>query len=101
MREDRCPQLSVPIDRELKARLEAAAAARDRLIADLEKSVAAREARMLNELGEAQLVAREKAAEAKLTEAKALMADYNNDKHAAAIYLRQCSERDAAEQSAA
>jgi hypothetical protein len=101
MREDRCPQLSVPIDRELKARLEAAAAARDRLIADLEKSVAAREARLLNELGEAQLVAREKAAEAKLTEAKALMADYNNDKHAAAIYLRQCSERDAAEQSAA
>jgi hypothetical protein len=26
MREDRCPQLSVPIDAELKARLEAAAA---------------------------------------------------------------------------
>ena len=30
MREDRCPQLSVPIDAELKARLEAAAAREDR-----------------------------------------------------------------------
>jgi hypothetical protein len=73
---------------------------RHRLIADLEKSVAAREARLLNELSEGQLLAREKAADAKLTEAKALMADYNNDKHAAAIYLRQCTEREQAEVAA-
>jgi len=33
MREDRCPQLSVPIDAELKARLEAAAAREDRPLA--------------------------------------------------------------------
>jgi Ribbon-helix-helix protein, copG family len=35
MREDRCPQLSVPIDAELKARLEAAAAREDRPVASL------------------------------------------------------------------
>ena len=33
MREDRCPQLSVPIDAELKRRLEAAAAREDRPVA--------------------------------------------------------------------
>jgi hypothetical protein len=33
MREDRCPQLSVPIDAALKARLEAAAAREDRPVA--------------------------------------------------------------------
>ena len=35
MREDRGPQLSVPIDAELKARLEAAAAREDRMVASL------------------------------------------------------------------
>jgi hypothetical protein len=33
MREDRCPQLSVPIDAEFKARLEQAAAREDRPVA--------------------------------------------------------------------
>jgi hypothetical protein len=74
---------------------------RHKAIADLERSVAAREVRLLNELSEGQLLKREKAAAEKLQQAEQLMADYNNEKHAAAIYLRQCSERDAAEQSEA
>ena len=39
MREDRCPQLSVPIDAELKARLEAAAAREDRPVASLARRI--------------------------------------------------------------
>ena len=39
MREDRCPQLSVPIDAELKARLEAAAAREDRPVASLVRRI--------------------------------------------------------------
>jgi hypothetical protein len=74
---------------------------RHRLIADLEKSVAGRELRLLNELGEAQLIKREKIANEKLKQAEELMASYDNEKHAAAIYLRQCSEREKAERSEA
>jgi hypothetical protein len=70
-----------------------------RLTEQMERSIAVRE-RKLKELGEPELVAREKAVEAKLAEAKDLMSRYDNDKHAAAIYLRQRSEREAAEQSA-
>jgi hypothetical protein len=51
-------------------------------VAQMERSISERE-RKLKELGEPELVAREKAAEAKLAEAKALLAEYNNDKHAA------------------
>jgi hypothetical protein len=39
MREDRCPQLSVPIDAELKARLEAAAAREDRPVASFVRRI--------------------------------------------------------------
>ena len=39
MREDCCPQLSVPIDAELKARLEAAAAREDRPVASLVRRI--------------------------------------------------------------
>ena len=39
MREDRGPQLSVPIDAELKARLEAAAAREDRPVASLVRRI--------------------------------------------------------------
>jgi hypothetical protein len=42
MREDRCPQLSVPIDAELKARLEAAAVREDRLVASLVRRIIGR-----------------------------------------------------------
>jgi hypothetical protein len=63
--------------------------------------VAAREVRLLNELGEAALIKREKIAAEKLQQAEELMADYNNEKHAAAIYLRQCAEREKAERSEA
>jgi hypothetical protein len=74
---------------------------RRREIADFEKSIVLREARLLNELGEAQLLAREKAAEAKLAEAKELMADYDKQKHAAAININQLIEHDRAELAAA
>jgi hypothetical protein len=72
---------------------------RQKLISDLERSVAAREAKLV-ELGEAKFLEREQAAADKLKRAEELMASYNHDKHEAAIYLRQCSEREAAEQSA-
>jgi len=39
MREDRCPQLSVPIDAKLKARLEAAAAREDRPVASFVRRI--------------------------------------------------------------
>ena len=39
MREDRCPQLSVPIDAELMARLEAAAAREDRPVASFVRRI--------------------------------------------------------------
>jgi hypothetical protein len=66
---------------------------------ELEANISRREARLV-ELGEPQLVAREQAAEAKLAEAKALMATYNNDRHAAAIALTQINEREKREQAA-
>jgi hypothetical protein len=68
----------------------------------LEKSLAARE-QHLRELGEAELIAREQAAEAKLAEAKALLAEYHNDRHAAARALIAINEREKAarEQAAA
>ena len=46
---------------------------RHRLIADLEPSVQQREARLLNELGEAELIKREKIANEKLKQAEELM----------------------------
>jgi hypothetical protein len=59
--------------------------------------------RKLKELGEPALVAREKAADAKLKAAQELLASYDKDKHAAAISLNQINERERAEreQSAA
>ena len=76
-------------------------AARDRRdIAEAEAAISRRELR-LAQLNEAKLVEREKAVAAKLAEAKALLATYSNDKHAAAIALQQINEREQAEQSAA
>jgi hypothetical protein len=66
-----------------------------RLIEQTEKSVAAREQR-LAQLNEAELVAREQAVEQKLAEAKALLAEYRNDKHEAAKYLLASRDREAA-----
>jgi hypothetical protein len=78
-------------------------AARDRRdIAEAEAAISRRELR-LAQLNEADLVAREQAAAAKLAEAKALLATYSNDRHAAAIALQQIDARERAEreQSAA
>jgi hypothetical protein len=71
-----------------------------RIMEQTERSLAARE-RKLKELGDPELVAREKAAEAKLTEAKALLSQYSADRHAAAIALQQINEREQAERSEA
>jgi hypothetical protein len=66
----------------------------------LEKSIAARERRLV-ELGEPKLIEREKAAEAKLKEAQAVMKDYNATRHGAAKALVEINEREKREQSAA
>jgi hypothetical protein len=99
---DEAAELNATADRKLRDGNYALGQARhtQAIVAQMERSISERE-RKLKELGEPELVAREQAAEAKLAEAKALMATYSNDKHAAAIYLRQCSEREAAEQPVA
>jgi hypothetical protein len=72
-------------------------AARDRRdIAEAEAAISRRE-RRLAQLNEAALVEREKAAEAKLVEAKALMARYDNDRHAAMLSLQSIDARERAE----
>ena len=73
---------------------------RYREMAQLERNIAARE-QHLQQLGEARLLERERVADDKLKQAQELMASYNRDKHAAAIYLRQEAERDKAKRSAA
>ena len=78
-------------------------AARDRRdIAEAEAAISRREAR-LAQLNEGKLVEREQAAAKALADAKALLATYNNDKHAAALALKAIDERERAEreQSAA
>jgi hypothetical protein len=57
---------------------------RRREIAEIEKSVAERE-RRLAQLNETDFIAREKAAEQKLAEAKALLAEFNNTRHEARL----------------
>jgi hypothetical protein len=76
--------------------------ARHRLdtVAQMERSIAAREQK-LKELGEPEFVAREQAAAEKLKQAEELMADYDKEKHAAAINLNQSFERDKREREAA
>jgi hypothetical protein len=70
-----------------------------RLTEQMERSIAMRE-QHLQQLGEAELVAREKAAEQKLAEAQELMQAYNADKHGAAIALQQIDAREKREQAA-
>jgi len=65
-----------------------------RLMEQTEKLITEREQRLL-QLGEPQLVEREQAAEQKLAEAKALLAEYRNDKHEAAKYLLASRDREA------
>lgn len=95
---DEAAELNATADRKLRDGNYALGQARHRLdtVTQMERSIAAREQK-LKELGEPELVAREQAAEAKLKQARELMAAYSADKHSAAIYLRQCSEREAAE----
>jgi hypothetical protein len=99
---DEAAELNATADRKLRDGNYALGQARHRLdtVAQMERSIAAREQK-LKELGEPELVAREKAAEAKLAEAKALMADYDAAKHGAAIALVQINEREKAERSEA
>jgi hypothetical protein len=71
-----------------------------RTMEQLDASIRRREQK-LKELGEPEFVAREKAADDKLKEAKALLAQYHADRHGAAIALQQINEREKAERSAA
>jgi hypothetical protein len=85
------------------ARYEHAQAERSlREIQVLQKSIAQREQRLV-ELGEPKLIEREKAAEAKLKEAQAVMKDYNATRHGAARAIVEINAREKAEreQSAA
>jgi len=91
---------SAPADLEAAKDEHARAARCLRDTQELEKNLARRE-EALRKAGEPDFVRREQEAAKALADAKALMAAYSNDKHAAAIYLRQCSEREAAERSAA
>jgi|SRR6516225_5697119 hypothetical protein len=76
-------------------------AARDRRdIAEAEAAISRRELR-LAQLNETDLVSREKVAEAKLTEARNLLAQYSADGHGAAIALQQINEREKAERTEA
>ena len=72
---------------------------RHRAMVELEANISRREAK-LKELGEAEFVAREKAAAAKFAEAKAIMADYNSTKHGAARALVEINEREKREHAA-
>jgi hypothetical protein len=69
-----------------------------RTMEQLEASITRREQR-LRELGEDALLAREKAAAAKLKEAQELMKDYSSDKHSAARALNEINERERREKS--
>jgi hypothetical protein len=66
----------------------------------MERSIAAREQK-LKELGEPELIAREKAADEKLKQAQELMAQYRADYHEAANSLNQINAREKAELAAA
>ena len=71
-----------------------------RTMEQMELSIAARE-RKLKELGEDTLLAREKAADDKLTQAQELMRAYDRDRHAAMISLQHIDAREKAEREAA
>jgi hypothetical protein len=72
---------------------------RRREIADFERSIAQREARLL-ELEEPKLLAREQAAAEKLKQAEELMASVDKEKHAAAININRLIEHDKRELAA-
>jgi hypothetical protein len=73
---------------------------RRREIAEIEKSVAKREA-ALKAAGEPEFLARQAAAEKALADAQALMKQYNADWHAGAIAFQQINEREKAALGAA
>ena len=93
-------QATAELNEARELRDQAARGRRD--IAEAEAAITRRELR-LAQLNEAKLVEREKAAAKALADAKALLATYNNDKHAAALALKAIDERERAEreQSAA
>ena len=93
-------QATAELNEARELRDQAARGRRD--IAEAEAAITRRELR-LAQLNEAALIEREKAVAAKLAEAKAMLATYNNDRHAAALALKAIDERERAEreQSAA
>jgi hypothetical protein len=70
-----------------------------RALADLERSVAAREAKLI-ELGEGKLLEREKIANEKLQQAEELIASVDKERRAAAINLSHLIEHDKRELAA-
>ena len=92
---DEAAELNATADRKLRDGNYALGQARHRHkeIADMERSISEREQK-LKELGEAKFLEREQAAAIKLAEAKALMADFDRERHAAAINLNQLIEHD-------
>jgi hypothetical protein len=68
-------------------------------VAQMERSISERE-RKLKELGEPELVAREKAAADKLVEAQELMRNYDQSGHAARLAIIAIDERERAERAA-
>jgi hypothetical protein len=99
---DEAAELNATADRKLRDGNYALGQARhtEAIVAQTERSISAREQK-LKELGEDTLLAREQAADAKLAEAKALMAEFNNTRHEAAINLNQLIEHDKRELAAA
>ena len=101
---DEAEQIKKAAEQDLEAaRYERGQADRSlREIQVLEKSIARREQRLV-ELGEPKLIEREKAAEAKLKKAQAVMKDYNATRHGAARAIVEINAREKAEreQSAA
>jgi hypothetical protein len=95
---DEAAELNATADRKLRDGNYALGQAKHRLdtVAQMERSIAERE-RKLKELGESDLVAREKAAAAKLKQAEDLMKEYRADYHQAAISLNQINAREKAE----
>ena len=70
------------------------------IVSQMERSIAERE-QHLKELGEPELVAREKAAAEKLKQAEELIASVDKERHAAAININQLIEHDKRELAAA
>ena len=99
---DEAAELNATADRKLRDGLYAKGQAehRHREIADIQRSIAQREAKLV-ELGEAKFLERERVADEKLKQAQELMRDFDRERHAAAININQLIEHDKRELAAA